>query len=62
VNYADKRLAPSELGTSAFAALTYFKNSSSTYVLAYEIIVKAPTLIGGQQNQCFKRNALERLI
>jgi extracellular elastinolytic metalloproteinase len=44
VNYATKQdVAPSELGTSTFEApLTYFKNSSSTYVLAYEIIVKAP--------------------
>jgi hypothetical protein len=37
-----KDVAPSELGTSVLQLLTYFKNSSSTYVLAYEIIVKAP--------------------
>jgi hypothetical protein len=59
VNYADKRCSTVKLGTSAFAALTYFKNSSSTYVLL-EIIVKPPTLIGGQQNQCFKRNAFRK--
>jgi extracellular elastinolytic metalloproteinase len=45
VNYADKKdLPPSELGISTFEApLTYFKNTSGTYVLTYEIIVKAPS-------------------
>jgi hypothetical protein len=60
VNYA-KDVAPSELGTSALQLLTYFKNSSSTYVLAYEIIVP-PTLIGGQQKSMLQTERLERLI
>ncbi|RTY86566.1 T9SS-dependent M36 family metallopeptidase [Flavobacterium sp. RSP15] len=44
VNYATKKdVLPSELGSTTFEApLTYFKNISNSYVLAYEIIVKAP--------------------
>ncbi|RTY80575.1 T9SS type A sorting domain-containing protein [Flavobacterium sp. LS1P28] len=44
VNYATKSdLKPSELETSNFEApLNYFKNSTGTFVLSYEIIVKDP--------------------
>jgi extracellular elastinolytic metalloproteinase len=44
VNYATKKdVTPSELDTTNFESpLTYFKNSSNSYVLAYEILVKAP--------------------
>jgi hypothetical protein len=38
-----KDLTPSELGNSTFLSpLTYFKSISGSYVLAYEILVKAP--------------------
>jgi extracellular elastinolytic metalloproteinase len=43
-NHADKKdLTPSELGNSTFLSpLTYFKSIGGSYVLAYEILVKAP--------------------